>query len=111
MDGPKWSFEQFRDIFRLGQPKPVGRHFTLYQLFAISLDVLDQNALPSIRPGKAREHDSGALGAQETLDDDRHRRHLSNTNLAEVRQRARRENRCPNLPNRWFKFFRSADRY
>src|SRR5450432_2420294 len=111
MYGSKWSFERFRDIFRLVQPKPLGRHFTLYQLFAISLDVLDENALPSIRPGKAREHDSRALGAQETLDDDRHRRYLLNPNLPEVRKGARRENGCPNLPNRRFKFFRSADRY
>ena len=76
MDGSKWSFERFRNIFRLVQPKPLGCHFTFYQLFAISLDVLDENGLPSIRPGKAREHDSRALGAQETLDDDRHRRYL-----------------------------------
>ena len=76
MDRSKRSFERFRNIFRLVQPKPLGCHFTLDQLFAISLDVLDENARPSIRPGKPREHDSRALGAQETLDDDRHRRDL-----------------------------------
>ena len=110
MDRSKRSFERFRDIFRLVQPKPVGRHFTFDQLFAITLDVLDENARPSIRPGKAREHDPRALGAQETLDDDRHRRHLPNPNLPEIGEGARRKNGCPNLPNRRFKFFRSGDR-
>ena len=97
MLGSQWSFERFRDIFRLVQPQPLGRHFTLHQLFAISLDVLDENRLPSIRSGKAREHDSRALGAQEALDDDRHRRYLLNPNLPEVGESARRENGCPNL--------------
>src|SRR4030095_13755456 len=106
----KWSFERFRNIFRLDQPKPLGRHFTLYQLFAISLDVLDENGLLSIRPGEPREHDSRALGAEETLDDDRHSWHFPNSNLPEVRERTGRKNRCPNLPNRRFKLFRSADR-
>src|SRR5206468_6678685 len=111
MDRSKLSFQRFRNIFRLVQPKPIGRDFTLDQLFAISLDVLNQNALLSIRPSEAREHDSRALGAQETLDDDRHRRDLLNPNLPEVSEGARRENGCPNLPNRRFKLFRSADRY
>src|SRR4030095_6335404 len=111
MNGWKLSFQRFRNIFLLVQPKPLGRYFTLDQLFAISLDVFNQNALLSIRPGKAREHDSRALGAQETLDDDRHRWDLLNPNLPEVRKGAWRENGCPNLPNRRFKFFRSTDRY
>src|SRR4029077_12120619 len=109
MSGSKWSFERFRDILRLVQPKPLGRHFTFHQLFAISLDMLDENGLPSIWPGKAREHNSRALGAQETLDDDRHRRYLPNPNLPEVSESTRRKNRCPNLPNRRFKLFLSAD--
>ena len=111
IDRSKRSFERFRDIIRLAQPKPVGRHFAFDQLFAITLDVLDENARPSIGPGKAREHDPRALGAQETLHDDRHRRHFPNPNLPEIRERARRKNGCPNLPNRRLKFFRSGDRY
>src|SRR6266480_484638 len=99
MHGPKRSFKQFREIFRLVQPKPIGRYFTLDQLFAISLDMLNENALLSIRPGEAREHDSRALSAQETLDDDRHRRDLLNPNLPEVRKSAWRENGCRYLPN------------
>src|SRR5215471_3339618 len=111
MDRSKLSFQRFRNTFRLVQPKPLRCDFTLDQLFAISLDVLNQNALLPIRPGEAREHDSRALSAQETLDDDRHRRGLLNPNLPEIRKGARRENGCPNLPNRRFKLFRSADRY
>ena len=88
MDRSKLSYQRFRNIFRLVQPKPFGRYFTLDQLFAISLDVLNENALLSIRPGEAREHDSRALSAQETLDDDRHRRDLLNSNLPEVRKGA-----------------------
>ena len=83
------SFKQFRDVFRFVQPKSLGRYFTLDQLFAISLDMLDENALFSIRLSKAREHESRALGTQETLGYDRHRRELPNPNLPEVRQGAR----------------------
>src|SRR5262249_37632489 len=79
MSGSKWSFERFRDILRLVQPKPLGGHFTFYELFAISLHVLDKNGLPSIWSSKAREHDARALGAQETLHDDCHRRYLVNS--------------------------------
>src|SRR5438477_5138556 len=111
MPGAKWSFKRFLDILRLVQPKPLGRHLTFYQLFAISLDVLDENGLSSIWPGKAREHNSRALGTQETLHHDCHRRYLPNPNLPEVSESTRRENRCPNLPNGRFKLFRSADRY
>ena len=60
MDPSKLSFQRFRNILRLAQPKPLERHFTLDQLFAISLDVLNENALLSIRPGEPREHDSRA---------------------------------------------------
>ena len=110
MPGAKWSFKRFRDILRLVQPKPLGRHLTFYQLFAISLDVLDENGLSSIWPGKAREHNSRALGTQETLHHDCHRRYLVNANLTEVSESTRREHRCPNLPNGRFKLFRRADR-
>src|SRR5204863_7651101 len=96
MHGPKRSFKQFRDIFRLVQPKPIGRYFTLDQLFAISLDMLNENALLSIRPGEAREHDSRALSAQETLDDDRHRRDLLNPNFS-TKERVERK-RMPISP-------------
>ena len=109
MDPSKLSFQRFRNILRLAQPKPLERHFTLDQLFAISLDVLNENALLSIRPREPREHDSRALSTQETLDDDRHRRDLLNPNFPELRKSAWRENGCRYLPNRRFKFFRSAD--
>ena len=89
MDRSKLSFQRFRNVFCLVQPKPLGRYFTLNQFFAISLDVLNENALLSIRRGEAREHDSRALSAQETLDDDRHRRDLLNPDLPEVRKGAR----------------------
>src|SRR5437899_10748677 len=99
VSGSKGSFERFRDILRLVQPKPLGRHLTFYQLFAISLDVLDENGLSSIWPGKAREHNSQALGTQETLHHDCHRRYLVNANLTDVTESTRRQHRCPNLPN------------
>src|SRR2546423_7622859 len=73
--------------------------------------MLDENGLLSIRPGKAREHHSRTLGAQKTLNHDRHRWYLVNSDLPEITESTRRENRCPNLPNRRFKLFRSADRY
>src|SRR5207248_2708463 len=51
-----------------------------------------------------------ALGTQETLHHDCHRRYLVNANLTEVSESTRREHRCPNLPNGRFKLFRRADR-
>src|SRR2546421_12337937 len=69
VSGSKGSFERFRDILRLAQPKPPGRPFNLYQLFAITLHVLDEEGLLSVLPGQAREHYSRRLGGQEKLDD------------------------------------------
>ena len=96
MDPSKLSFQRFRNILRLAQPKPLERHFTLDQLFAISLDLLNENALLSIRPGEPREHDSRALSTQETLDDDRHRRDLLNPNFS-TKERVERK-RMPISP-------------